>query len=150
MANEDPTTQGEGASKIRHPKQGFAKETEGGPATPAPLPPVPKRQANPEPEPVPMAESSGISSRPKTITAFGKLNQGEKKWARTPNATGKGAIHVKTFHAKLTADALDYMDEMINEWLDAHEDYEVKFVNSTVGILTGKMKEPHLICQVWV
>ena len=68
-----------------------------------------------------MAESSGIAARPKTITAFGKMDQSEKKWGREPNSDGSGAIHVKTFHAKLTADALDYMDEMINEWLDAHE-----------------------------
>ena len=55
-----------------------------------------------------------------------------------------------TFHAKLTDDALKYMDQVINEWLDAHPQYEVKFVNSSVGILTGKLKEPALVCQVWV
>lgn len=74
----------------------------------------------------------------------------EESWSRTPNTTGAGAIHVKTFNCKLTEDALRYMDQHINEWLDAHPQYEVKFVTSTVGILTGKLKEPHLICQVWV
>ena len=42
------------------------------------------------------------------------------------------------------------MDQSVNEWLDAHPQYEVKFVSSTVGTVTGKLKEPHLICQVWV
>ncbi len=66
------------------------------------------------------------------------------------NATGSGAIHVRTFHAKLTSDALEYMDQCINEWLDAHPQYEVKFTCSTVGTVTSKIKEPNIICQVWV
>ncbi len=92
----------------------------------------------------------GPSGGTPKITAFGKQQRHEDDWSRTPNTTGAGAIHVKTFHSKLTDDALKYMDRTINEWLDAHPQYEVKFVNSTVGTLTGKLKEPHLICQVWV
>ena len=44
----------------------------------------------------------------------------------------------------------DWLTQCVNEWLDAHPQYEVKLVNLTVGILTAKLKEPHLICQVWV
>jgi hypothetical protein len=84
------------------------------------------------------------------ITAFGKERRHEEDWTRTPNTTGNGAIHVKTFHCKLTEDAVAYMDQCINEWLDAHPQYEVKFVSSTVGTMTGKLKEPALFCQVWV
>jgi hypothetical protein len=102
-----------------------------------------------EPEELPIAEAMGPTSGAK-ITAFGKDTRHEDEWSRTPNTTGCGAIHVKTFHSKLTDDALKYMDQTINEWLDAHPQYEVKFVNSTVGTLTGKLKEPHLICQIWV
>lgn len=107
------------------------------------------RQDDGEPAPVPIVQSMGPSGSPK-ITAFGSQQRHEDDWSRTPNTTGAGAIHVKTFHSKLTDDALKYMDRSINEWLDAHPQYEVKFVNSTVGTLTGKLKEPHLICQVWV
>lgn len=108
--------------------------------------------ANLEPEPVQMADNDGPINKPKSITAFGKESRSrhEDQWQRTPNTTGAGAIHCKTFHSKLTDDALRYLDQMINEWLDQHPQYEVKFVNSTVGTLTGKLKEPHLICQVWV
>lgn len=102
-----------------------------------------------EPEPVPVAQNVGPTGAPK-ITAFGKPQRHEDAWTRTPNTTGRGAIHVKTFHSKLTDDALLYMDRCINEWLDAHPQYEVKFVSSTVGTVTSKLKEPHLICQVWV
>ncbi len=101
-------------------------------------------------EPLPVAEAVGQTMAGKKITAFEKEKRHEDKWSRTPNTTGQGAIHVRTFHGKLTEDALTYMDQCINEWLDAHPQYEVKFVNSTVGILTGKLKEPNLICQVWV
>jgi hypothetical protein len=99
--------------------------------------------------PLPVAESGNPLAGGK-ITAFGKERRHEDRWSRTPNTTGHGAIHVKTFHCKLTEDAIAYMDQAVNEWLDAHPQYEVKFVSSTVGTLTGKLKEPALFCQVWV
>lgn len=121
---------GDGLSnKIRHTQSSFSSSS--------------------EPEPVPVAPAVGPVGSPK-ITAFGNPQRHEDDWSRTPNTTGSGAIHVKTFHSKLTDDALAYMDRCINEWLDAHPQYEVKFVNSAVGTLTGKVKEPHFICQVWV
>lgn len=101
-------------------------------------------------QPVPIAEDDRLIKLPKKIKAFEKERRHEDAWSRTPNTTGCGAIHVRTFHSKLTDDALRYMDQTVNEWLDAHPQYEVKFVNSTVGTLTGKLKEPHLICQIWV
>ena len=57
---------------------------------------------------------------------------------------------MKTFHCKLTDDSLFAMDQRINEWLDAHPQYEVKFTTSSIGQIHAKIKEPHLICQVWV
>jgi len=86
----------------------------------------------------------------KKITAFGSDKKEKSEWSREPNTTGTDAKHVRTFHSKLTDDALAYLDTQINEWLDEHPDYEVKVVSSTIGTFTGKTKEPHLICQVWV
>ena len=101
--------------------------------------------------PLPVYQSDGPTVSESKISAFGgKPKRHEDIWSRTPNTTGKGAIHTKTFHCKLTADALLYLDQSINEWLDAHPQYEVKFVSSTVGTISGKLKEPNLICQVWV
>lgn len=74
----------------------------------------------------------------------------EDKWSRSPNATGTGAIHCKSFHCKLVGDSLEFLDQQINEWLDAHPQYEVKFVTSSIGEWTGKQREPNLIIQVWV
>ncbi len=135
----DPSQSGSGAgSRIQHikPQIGTTEAAAAAAATDA--------------EPLPVAEGVGPSTGAKRITAFGKAKRHEDIWNRSPNTTGVGAIHVKTFHAKLTGDALEYMDQCINEWLDAHPQYEVKFVSSTVGTLTGKIKEPNIICQVWV
>jgi hypothetical protein len=79
-----------------------------------------------------------------------KARRHEDSWSRTPNATGTGAIHVRTFMSKLTEDGFHALDARVNEWLDAHPQYEVKFVNTSIGTVTGKSKEAQLICQVWV
>ncbi len=91
-------------------------------------------------------------SKPK-IQAFSQV-MGSKKagedWKRKTNTTGTGATHMKSFHCKLNAESLDYLDQQINEWLDAHPDFEVKLVSTSVGEWTGKIKEPALVVSVWV
>lgn len=98
--------------------------------------------------PAPAGGTTVVGS--KKIRAFGKEAQHTEKWQRVPNMTGHGATHVRTFHSKLTDDSLAFMDQVINEWLDQHPEYEVKFVSCSVGDFTGKIREPALICQVWV
>ena len=97
-----------------------------------------------------LGEAPASPAASKVIRSFGDRRRHEDSWTRTPNTTGTGAIHVKTFHCKLTDEALVFIDQMINEWLDAHPQYEVKFVSSSIGEFTSKLKEPHLIVQVWV
>ena len=99
---------------------------------------------------LPISEASGPAGLTRKITAFGPETMHEETWSRVPNTTGTGAIHVRTFHSKLTEDALKYLDQQVNEWLDEHPKYEVKQVTTTIGTFTGKVKEPHIICQVWV
>lgn len=106
------------------------------------------------------AGEDGPKIRPPTqsvgkIRAFeqkmGSASMNEGGWKRDPTCSGQGACHVRTFHAKLTADAMTYMDQQINDWLDEHPGYEVKLVTTTIGEWAGKLGvEPHLICQVWV
>lgn len=90
--------------------------------------------------------------QPKIRTFEQRLGRGghETMWKRNPNVTGTGAIHVKSFHCKLTGDSLEFLDSQINEWLDEHPEYEVKFVTTSIGEWTGKIKEPSLIVNVWV
>lgn len=94
------------------------------------------------------AEETASSGR--KIHRFGDAVRHEEKWNRTPNTPGTGAIHVKTFVSKLRLDAVEHMDQQINEWLDAHPQYEVKMVSSSVGVLVGKINEPAMFINVWV
>lgn len=84
------------------------------------------------------------------IQAFSVRTPHEDHWQRTPNITGQGAIHVKTFVTKLRLDAIEHMDTQVNEWLDNHPEYEVKFVTTTTGALFGKNKEEALFMNIWV
>lgn len=105
----------------------------GGGARPDPLkePPPPKIQA--------FENKFSASSR-----------RHEDSWNRTPNQTGQGAIHVRSFHCKLNDEALALMDSQINDWLDEHPQYEVKMVTTTIGTWLSKTSELRLIVNVWV
>ncbi len=85
------------------------------------------------------------------ITSFGSSIKDsiEHRWRHAPSATG-GASHMKTFVTKMRLDAIDYLDEQVNEWLDQHPDYRVKFSTTSVGEMRGKTTENALIMTVWV
>ncbi|MEQ9206555.1 MAG: hypothetical protein RLN78_04245 [Phycisphaerales bacterium] len=105
--------------------------------------------------PIDLSAESVTSAQPgqSKITTFEQklsAKRHEDDWARSPNATGTGAIHVKSFHCRLTGDSLEFLDRQINEWLDNHPEYEVKMVTSSMGTWSGKLKEPNLIVNVWV
>ncbi|MBS0196342.1 MAG: hypothetical protein JSR77_06250 [Planctomycetes bacterium] len=104
------------------------------------------------PRPIVPREDAAEPPPPK-IQAFEQkmgVRKHEDTWKRSPNLTGTGAIHMKSFHCKMSDDSLTYLDQQINEWLDAHPQYEVKFVTTAVGEWTGKIKEPQMVVQVWV
>lgn len=131
----------------------------GGSFSPPPQPPQPTPQPvfRPAAQPSPAAPPTPLpahheDAKPK-IQAFGQALGGGKKsenWKRKPNVTGTGASHVKTFHSKLNAEAVAFMDEQINQWLDEHPEYEVKFVTTSVGEWQGKLKEIAMVVSVWV
>jgi hypothetical protein len=110
----------------------------------------------------PVAPTSGVTGPAKidvgspkiqafTNTGLASSKKSEDSWKRSPNASGTGATHVRTFHCKLSDDALAFIDQQVNEWLDAHPGYEVKFATSNIGEWSGKLgKENHLVVQVWV
>ncbi|MCC7388291.1 MAG: hypothetical protein IT431_05940 [Phycisphaerales bacterium] len=107
------------------------------------------------PEPVPYTradkEAPGAEASKASKITFGSIRRHEDTWSRTPNTPGTGAIHVRTFKAKLSDDGLPYLDQQINEWLDAHPQYEVKLVNTAIGEWSTKLgKEPGIIVSVWV
>ncbi|MEX0885987.1 MAG: hypothetical protein WD009_06065 [Phycisphaeraceae bacterium] len=98
----------------------------------------------------PEDDDPGASAGGSKIRTFDQRIPHEDHWKRQPNVTGHGAIHVKTFVAKLRPDAIAHLDEQINEWLDNHPEYEAKFVTTSVGQLVGKTTEDALFVNVWV
>ena len=110
-------------------------------------------EADAELEPVEIEQPRpGDTTTGSRIRAFGQQHHDphENHWKRQPNLTGRGAIHVKTFYAKLRQDAIEHLDTQINQWLDSHEEYEVKFVTTSVGTLMGKNTEDAIFINVWV
>lgn len=59
------------------------------------------------------------------------------------------ATRCRTFHCKLNETAIAYMDRMVNEWVDAHEEIEIKFATSTIGLFEGKHADPNLIMTIF-
>ena len=72
------------------------------------------------------------------------------KPSRQPSAEARGACHSRTFFAKLRPDAIELLDDQINQWLDENPGYEVKFVSTSTGEMMGKQREPTLFVSVWV
>ena len=70
-------------------------------------------------------------------------------YKRATNVNKSGAIRTRTFHCRLSEQGVEYLDQTINDWLEAHPEIEVKFTQSTVGMWDGKLKEPTLIVNVW-
>lgn len=86
------------------------------------------------------------------IKSFGSAAAGairKEEYSRELNKTGHGSCRLRSFHGRLSAQGLEYLDNQINEWLEHHPEVEVKFVTSTVGVFEGKMREPALILNVW-
>jgi len=103
-------------------------------------------------EPISLVEPSANEPSPASkIRAFGVAQTGRsaQAWKRKPKATGTGSIRVRTFHGKLSEQGMDFMDNKINEWLDANPDIEIKFVTSAIGQFEGKIREPALVLNVW-
>ena len=59
-------------------------------------------------------------------------------------------IKVRTFFSKCTPQALEYLDQHINDWLEG-ENLKVFHANQSYGIVEGKggQKEPTLFVNVW-
>jgi hypothetical protein len=123
-------------------------------------------QPVPQPQPTGLSDSGGpiitkkppndaaaADPAPSKIRAFAQsmaVAHATDGWQRKPFQNKTGAMHVKSFHCKLTGESLEFLDKQINDWLDAHPDYEIKMVTGTVGEWTGKLREPNLILQIWV
>src|SRR5262245_21759275 len=136
-----------------------------GPARPSVVPPPMAPPSEKELEPISLIEEevpaptaphahaptpTGAPPPSKKILAFGgDVAHKKHDWKRQPTKDGTGAIRVKSFHGKYSEQGLEYLDNAINEWLDANPDVEVKFVTPTVMTFEGKIREPALVLNLW-
>jgi hypothetical protein len=121
---------------------------------PSPASPLPIGQVEEEPIALvddDVAPPSATEEFTKKIKALGEagLHKKHHDWKRKPLQTGFGAVRVRSFHGKYSDQGLQYLDDAINEWLDANPEVEVKFVTSTVGVFEGKIREPALVLNLW-
>ncbi len=123
------------------------------PIGPAKISPVPTQTVKPvELEPLSLVDEPAAAGGPSKIKAFsssGPHGTGTHTWKRQLNTTGHGAVRVRTFHGRLSDEGMDFLDNKINEWLDAHAEIEIKFVTTNIGTFEGKIREPALIVNVW-
>jgi hypothetical protein len=84
------------------------------------------------------------------IRAFGVAGVvRDREFKRNSNVTGCCACHVKSFHGRVSDEGMERMDDKINDWLEAHPQYEVKFATTQIGLWDGKTKDLTLIVQIW-
>ncbi len=119
-----------------------------------------KTPAVPSKAPVPAMEQLGLADTPagapgapSKIKAFGNeaaAHAGSlNKYKRTPHVTGYGACRVRSFLGKISGPGMEYMDNNINLWLDAHPEVEVKFVTTTIGPTDGKANDTSIVMNLW-
>ena len=73
----------------------------------------------------------------------------DSKYKRPLDGRAISATRCRSFHSKLTDSALEYMNDLINEWLDKNDAITVKFSNSTIGVFEGKHSEAHIIVTLF-
>lgn len=73
----------------------------------------------------------------------------DDSFKRPLDSRGIVATRCRTFHCKLSDAAMTFMNDQVNNWLDANEAITVKFATSTIGIVEGKHPEPNLILTVF-
>lgn len=92
-------------------------------------------------------------ARPPQIRHGGTLGAVEHERAqhfRRPLLTDSPhATRCRTFHCKMSDAAFAHLNDQVNEWVDAHDDIEIKFATSSVGVVEGKHAEPHLVVTIF-
>ena len=135
---------------LRAPAAPHAPAAGGGGAKIAPMPNMPISAH--EDDAIALIEDGDDSTTlHKKIKAFGTNELVRtQKWNRQIAAHDQGGpVRVRTFHAKLSDQGLEYLDEAINHFIDEHPEVDVKFVTTNVGMFDGKFKDIALIVNVW-
>ena len=73
----------------------------------------------------------------------------DAKYQRKLDPRSTNATRCRTFHAKLSAAAIDFMNNQINEWLDGNPEIYIKNATSCIGPFEGKHTEQNLIITLF-
>jgi len=80
----------------------------------------------------------------------GAASHDPANYKRSLNTTGEGATRVRTFHSRLSENAIANLDQQINTWLDSRPGVEVKFATTVIGAWeAGQHAEPNLIVTLF-
>lgn len=102
-------------------------------------------------------EPIAYDKKPTAIRSFGGgpggmtegVLAGGRTYRRSLLVDSPNATRCRVFHAKLADGAFAHMSEQINEWVDANDDVQIKFVSSCIGVVEGKHADAHLIVTVF-
>lgn len=81
---------------------------------------------------------------PKITTSTPIHSQASQQITSSDRITG-----VKTFFTKLHPGALEFLDDLVNDWLKDHPEVRIKHTNVTTGEVQAKKTEPNIIICVW-
>jgi hypothetical protein len=89
-------------------------------------------------------------SRSSTFAGFAGLNDLDAfAYQRPVLPAGRGASRMRIYHCKLSDGPIAQLNRQVNEWLDVHPDYEVKFATTTIGTWEGRHSEQHFILTLY-
>ena len=95
-------------------------------------------------------DEGGTPGAVRAIGSAARLGTSVSKatFKRPLNINGQGATRCRVFRTRIAGAALDFMENQINQWLDA-EKIEIKHVGHVIGTMEGKTPEPNVIVMVW-
>jgi len=93
--------------------------------------------------------SSGSRIHGFSTATLGVGAKSETKFKRSLDPASMGATRCRTFHSKLSDNAIVFMNNQVNDWIDANPDVVIKFATSTIGVFEGKHAEPNLILTLF-
>jgi len=100
------------------------------------------------------SKPSPAATEPSRIHGFNTggisgLSETEHSFKRGLLEDSPRATRCKVFQCKMTEGSLQHLNEQINDWVDAHENVEIKFANTNVGAFEGKGSESHMVVTLF-
>lgn len=128
-----------------NPAAAFADLKAAGPSEPLPLADVSAESADPSPPAAPAPAAAGRGG-----SVAGMAAAARRQFLRPLAPNSPHATRCRTFHCKLNDQSIAHMNDVINEWVDSHDDVVIKFATNTIGIVEGKSSsDPNLFVTVF-